>query len=413
MGEARRAAHRPRSAAGEPAVRAAELQRLFFMVVLLVGALAVFLAISEALTEPPPAPARPADAPAAGEQEALTREQAERMQRLERALAEARRAHGLPEPEPYLPAGVAEPTATAEPVAGEPIPLDHGLLQWVEDGTEERESAPLHHLMRYVLSRTREQLLAEVDPDRTLPRTRLIKDAYDPEEAARVIEFVRTHRGSVFSVKGHLLDMYPRAVPHPRSPVPLVYEAYVADKNQQVWLVIALDKVQELQPGKDLVHAVGPLFKLLKVETRDPDPNKRYKGFPVIISPPLTRIEPPPVQPPSWRQNPIGLIGVAAFAIVLALVVGHYLWQRRRPPPPPRPRRALDNDRLRQLDRTRRLAGGAQDRGTAPEAAVAGPPVPAAGGAAGSEAPGAAPPGGATQEREAGSSAHELPPPPG
>lgn len=334
----------------------AEILRIIIMVAVLLGALGLFMTLSEQLTQVPPAPPRATDAPM--ETEALSSAEAKRLADLQ-AMWDTIRTQA------QLPAGATPPTSppAIPPAKPEPVTLNAGLLDWVDDGTEERESAPLRHLLNYSLSRSHEQLLSLAVPRPDLPRGRWTNAEAHDSDRETLFRYVKDNRGKVHSIKGYLLDMYPRAIDDPKSPVKLVWDAIISDRDQQVYLVICADKDRELVTGTDVVWAVGPLFKLLRVETRDPNPDKRFKAFPVIVCRSLRKIDTTP-PPRDWRTDPVVIIGLSACLIVFVGMVIRAVVLSRRKPQLGRKRHAraaMNNDSLRQLDKTRSRSTDAAD----------------------------------------------------
>jgi len=118
----------------------------------------------------------------------------------------------------------------------EPVPLDEGVLAWVEDNTDVRERAPLTNLLKYVLTRSQQQLGEEVDASVVPPRTGPQGVGIDRKHVEQLSAFMKEHRGAVHAVDGELLDSFPRVLEDERYPVGLVEEAFVLDRRKQVWI---------------------------------------------------------------------------------------------------------------------------------------------------------------------------------
>ncbi|MHC4830990.1 MAG: hypothetical protein ACYTFT_11660 [Planctomycetota bacterium] len=243
-------------------------------------------------------------------------------------------------------------------------PIDRDLLGWVEDATGERERDPYHHLLRYVIARDNDQLDAAAEPA-DFDWLRLPVARYDEKIAA-----AKKLRGQVVSIKGVVLDMYARQLKREGRPREWIWEAIIADKDQNIFMVVVTDKEVETVKG-DTVHAVGPFFKILRVETRDRDPSKVYKGYPMIVAHSLRKLE-IVAQPPPFIPNPLVAIAVGMVLLVM-LVIGFSAWKgSRKPQALPRRRSFLDNQKLRALDRTKGGSGDKAASAKAPTAAALG-----------------------------------------
>ncbi|MFC1706368.1 hypothetical protein ACFL59_06025 [Planctomycetota bacterium] len=302
---------------------------------------------------------RPADAPA------LDPEVLKRLEAFRAEWERMRREQGLPvdaEAQDYE-------TAFLKVGGTRLLPVDHGLLYHVTDGTDERERAPYHHLLRYVMARTQDQLRAEIDPNASFDWLRL-----PPGKLHEKLEAARALRGTVVSVRGILLDLIMCEIDDQRSPRPFVWQAILDDKDRNKIMVVAADKDVELFKDRDIVEAVGPFFKLLRVETQDKNTARRYKGFPLVVVRSLQRVEIKPVRP-GLISNALVPIVVVALAIVVG-IMGVQLFRSARETPRPPPRRSsLDNQRLRALDRTKPpSSSSASDDPPSPEVREAAPP---------------------------------------
>jgi hypothetical protein len=354
-------------------MHAHELRRMIWMVALLGGVLAIFFG-----TDWLRRPASPAGSEeASGE---LTPEEAAWKERMDAQWEAMRRERGLPADDGVGGAAPTTVTGTAR-AAPEPAALDTGVLQWVEDNTEARERAPLSNLLEFVMTRSQEQLEGEVDVALTPPRTGPQGVGVDRKHVEQLSAFVSAHRGAVHAVEGELLDSFPRVLEDPRYPVGLVEEAFLLDRRKQVWVVISARKDHSFETRAGAVkgasvRAVGPLFKVLRVDTEDEDPQRRYKHYPVLV---VRSLEPAPPEPggwaPSWWQVVAGILGL----LLVGVFIGRMGYRRSGPSQAPastRPRhRTLDNSVLRRLDKAK-ADGAPSSEGEAGAAAAAGQPPP-------------------------------------